>query len=38
MMKPVGCGFITFRNLQGTNSSRNGLSAEAERDKSRPYA
>ena len=31
-------GFITFRNLRETSSWHNGLSAEAERDKSRPYA
>ena len=33
-----GAWFITFRNLRETNNSRNGLCAEAERDKSRPYA
>ena len=27
-----------FRNLRETDKSYNGLSAEAERDKSRPYA
>ena len=38
----VGAWFITFRNhtgnIQSRQCSRNGLRAEAERDKSRPYA